>query len=162
MAKIILYIAKRVKPEFLSAVSFLTSTAGAYDTDDLGKGRRLLGYIRKTTHTAGVCFRIGSDLIIRVFDDAAYGEHIYDGKSHSGVYTVLGLGGLLHRDQSAKLLGRSRIWSGAGDHLPGQLELHGHNGTRKPDIGEVEAHHQHPVLLALRENKTRRGDIGSH
>ena len=51
--------------------------------------------------------------------------------------------------------------SEAGDHLPGQLELHGHNGTRKPDIGEVEAH-QHPVLLALRENKTRRGDIGTH
>ena len=92
VAKIILYIAKRVKPECLSAVSFLTSTAGAYDTDDLGKGRRLLGYIRKT-HTAGVCFRIGSDLIIRVFVDAAYGEHIHDGKSHSGAYTVLGLGG---------------------------------------------------------------------
>ena len=34
-------------------------------------------------------FRIGSDLIIRVYVDAAYGVHIHDGKSHSGAYTVL-------------------------------------------------------------------------
>jgi hypothetical protein len=53
----VLYIAKRVKPECLTAVSFLTSRVGAYDTDDLGKVRRLLGYIRKA-HTAVVCFRI--------------------------------------------------------------------------------------------------------
>ncbi len=90
----VLYIAKRVKPECLTAVSFLTSRVGAYDTDDLGKVKRLLGYIRKT-RTAGVCFRIGSDLVIRVYVDAAYGVHIHDGKSHSGAYTVLGVGGPL-------------------------------------------------------------------
>ena len=90
----VLYIAKRVKPECLTAVSFLTSRVGVYDIDDLGKVRRLLGYIRKT-RTAGVCFRIGSDMIIRVYVDAAYGVHIHDGKSHSGAYTVLGAGGPL-------------------------------------------------------------------
>ena len=43
-----------------------------------------------------MCFRIGSDLIIRVYVDAAYGVHIHDGKLHSGAYTtVLGIGGLL-------------------------------------------------------------------
>jgi hypothetical protein len=61
------YVAKtkRVKPECLTVVSFLTSRVGAYDIDDLGKVRRLLGCIRKTL-TAGVCFCIGSDLVIRV------------------------------------------------------------------------------------------------
>ena len=49
------------------------------DIDDLKKVRRLLGYIRKT-RTAGVYFRIGSDLIIRVYVDTAYGVHIHDGK----------------------------------------------------------------------------------
>ena len=34
-------------------------------------------------------------MIIRVYVDAAYGVHIYDGKSHSGAYTVLGPGGPL-------------------------------------------------------------------
>ena len=33
----VLYIAKRVKPECLKAVSFLTSRVGVYDIDDLGK-----------------------------------------------------------------------------------------------------------------------------
>ena len=42
-----------------------------------------------------MCFRIGSDIIIRVYVDAAYGVHIHDGKSHSGAYTVLGAGGPL-------------------------------------------------------------------
>jgi hypothetical protein len=90
----ILYLAKRVKPECLTAVSFLTSRVGQYDVDDLGKVKRLLGYIRKT-RDSGVCFRIGSDMIIRVYVDAAYGVHIHDGKSHSGAYTVLGKGGPL-------------------------------------------------------------------
>ena len=41
-----------------------------------------------------MCFRIGSDLIIRVYVDAAYGILIHDGKSHSGTYTVFGVGGV--------------------------------------------------------------------
>jgi hypothetical protein len=87
----VLYIAKRVKSECLTAVSFFTSRVGVYDVDYLGKVKRLLGYIRKTW-TAGVCFRIGSDRSIRVYVDAAYGVHIHDGKSHSGAYTVFGAG----------------------------------------------------------------------
>ena len=91
----VLYIAKRVKSECLTAVSFFTSRVGVYDVDYLGKVKRLLGYIRKTW-TAGVCFRIGSDRSIRVYYvDAAYGVHIHDGKSHSGAYTVFGAGGPL-------------------------------------------------------------------
>ena len=35
----VLYIAKRVKPECLTVVSFLTSRVGVYDVDDLGKVR---------------------------------------------------------------------------------------------------------------------------
>jgi len=69
----VLYIAKRVKPECLSVVSFLTSRVGAYDIDHLGIVKRLLGYIRKTRT----------------------GVHIHDKKSHSGAYTVLGIGGPL-------------------------------------------------------------------
>ena len=83
-----------MKPECLTTVSFLTSRVGAYDTDDLGKVKRLLECTRKT-RTAGVCVRIGSDLVIRVYVDAAYGVHIHEGKSHSGAYTVLGVGGPL-------------------------------------------------------------------
>ena len=66
----------------------------------------------------------------------------------------------LFAQASSKLLGRPRIRSGASDHLPGQLELHGDNGERRPNIGEITAH-QHPIFLALRENKIRRGDASA-
>jgi hypothetical protein len=176
-----------VKPECLTAVSFLTSRVGAYDTDDLGKVRRLLGYIRKTW-TAGVCFRIGSDLVIRVYVDAAYGVHIHDGKSHSGAYTVLGVGGPLEaksgkqknvtkssreaeldrgiirscrtRNKSSQFSRWPRIRNSTSDNLPGQHELHGDNGTGRPDIREITAH-QYPVFLVVRKNKIRRGDAGA-
>lgn len=68
--------------------------------------KRLLGYIRKT-RTAGVCFRIGSDMIIRVYVDAAYGVHIYDRKSHSGAYTILGAGGSLETKSGKQKMLRS-------------------------------------------------------
>ena len=83
----VLYIAMRVKPAAgLTAVNFLILRVGVFDIDDFGKVRRLLGYIRKTW-TAGVCFRIGSNMIIRVYVNAAYGVvHIHDGESHSGTW----------------------------------------------------------------------------
>ena len=42
----LLYVAKRVKPEMLTAVAFLTTRAVAPDTDDMAKLQRALGYLR--------------------------------------------------------------------------------------------------------------------
>ena len=167
----VLYIAKRFKPECLTVVSFLTSRVVVYDVDDLGKVRRLLGYIRKI-RTAGVCFRIGSDMIIRVYVDAAYGvHHIHDGKSHSRAYTVLGAGRHLEAKQknvtksstetelvvalsdhtsrgiNLKKFLRPMIWSGSSDHLSRQPELYGNNGARRTHLRKIKAY-QHPILLA--------------
>ena len=41
----ILYVAKRVKPECLTTVSFLSTRVNCCDTDDLTKLDRLLGYV---------------------------------------------------------------------------------------------------------------------
>ena len=48
----LLYICKRVRPECLTAVSFLTTRVHKCDTDDLAKLHRVLGYIL-ATRTAG-------------------------------------------------------------------------------------------------------------
>jgi hypothetical protein len=40
----LLYLAKRVRPEMLTAISFLTTRVQACDQDDLAKLRRALGY----------------------------------------------------------------------------------------------------------------------
>ena len=62
----ILYLAKRVKPECLTAVAFLSTRVTVSDIDDLAKLRRLLGYIRHCTQ---------SELMVKAFIDAAYGVH---------------------------------------------------------------------------------------
>ena len=85
----ILYLAKRVKPECLTAVAFLSTRVTVADIDDLAKLRRLLEYI-KHTRTRGIVLRIGPTMIVRAYIDAAYGAHQDSGKSHTGCAIVLG------------------------------------------------------------------------
>jgi len=94
----LLYVAKRVKPEMLAAVSFLTTRALEPDEDDLAKLKRALGYLRGDKDR-GIILRIG-DRIDQVhgYVDAAYGVHTSSGRSQSGAATVLGdcAGGPIH------------------------------------------------------------------
>ena len=90
-----LYLAKRVKPECLAAVAFLSTRVTMSDSDDMSKLMRLLGYILGTRDT-GITFKIGDTMSINVFIDAAYGVHSDSGKSHTGCAIVLGEGGPLY------------------------------------------------------------------
>ena len=85
------YLAKRVKPECLTAVNFLSSRVQCCDSDDLAKLRRLLGYVLETKERGG-CLRIGDAVDVRVYVDAAYGVHT-DGRSQSGMYMTIGEAG---------------------------------------------------------------------
>jgi len=88
----ILYLAKRVRPECLTAVSFLTTRVHKCDLDDLAKLRRLLGYLLKT-RDRGIILRIGENMTVKGFIDASYGIHDDSGKSHTGCAIVIGDGG---------------------------------------------------------------------
>ena len=90
----LLYLAKRVRPECLTAVAFLTTRVTLCDIDDLAKLRRLLGYLR-LTRERGVVLRIGDEMVVRAYIDAAYGVHQDTGKSHTGCAIVLGEAGPL-------------------------------------------------------------------
>eukprot|EP00597_Dinobryon_sp_UTEXLB2267_P014480 CAMPEP_0170111028 /NCGR_PEP_ID=MMETSP0020_2-20130122/8228_1 /TAXON_ID=98059 /ORGANISM="Dinobryon sp., Strain UTEXLB2267" /LENGTH=695 /DNA_ID=CAMNT_0010336473 /DNA_START=18 /DNA_END=2106 /DNA_ORIENTATION=+ len=87
-----LYIAKRVRPECLTAVSFLTTRVNCCDVDDLAKLRRLLGYLL-ATRERGITIRLGDKVRVAVYIDAAYGVHTNSGRSHGGVCTVVGEAG---------------------------------------------------------------------
>ena len=55
------------------------------DIDDMAKLKRLLG-----TRHRGIVLRIGENMTVRAYIDAAYGVHSGTGKSHTGCAIVLG------------------------------------------------------------------------
>ena len=76
-------LAKRVRPDILLAVSFLTTRVQSPDLDDAHKLQRLLKYINGS-QTLGVILRAESPLKIHAYIDASYGVH-KDGKRHSSL-----------------------------------------------------------------------------
>jgi hypothetical protein len=90
-----LYLAKRVRPECLTAVAFLTTRVQVCDKDDLGKLTRLLGYLVGTPHR-GIVLRVGESVSVSAYIDAAYGVHTASGKSHTGCTIFVGLGGSVY------------------------------------------------------------------
>jgi hypothetical protein len=91
----LLYLAKRVKPECLTTVSYLATRVNKADTDDVGKLNRLLRYLR---YSAGRGIRLcpgERGVCVRAYIDAAYGVHV-DGKSHTGSALMIGDNGLCY------------------------------------------------------------------
>ncbi len=85
----LLYLSKRVRPECLAAVAFLTARVHEVDEDDMGKLRRLIGYLR-ATQNRGIMLRIGDNVAVCAYTDASYMVHKSSGKSHTGCAIVLG------------------------------------------------------------------------
>jgi len=103
----LLYLAKRVRPECLTAVSFLATRVHACDIDDLAKLRRLHGYI-KGTPDRGIALRVGENMTVKGYIDAAYGVHSGSGKSHTGCAIVLGeTGAIFVKSAKQKIVTKS-------------------------------------------------------
>ena len=91
----LLYIGKRIFPEILTAVAYLTTRINVVDKDDMGKLGRVQGYIR-TAKDRGIRLHIGPGaIIVRAHVDAAYNVH-RDSKSHTGCTVTVGDGGAIY------------------------------------------------------------------
>ena len=88
----VLYVAKRVKPECLTAVAFLSTRVEVCDEDDLAKLHRLIRYLRASRHR-GIALCIGDFMDVSGYIDAAYGVHTASGRSHTGCSIVIGNAG---------------------------------------------------------------------
>ena len=90
-----LYLAKRARPDCLTAVAFLATRVTKCSVDDLVKLDRLMRYLW-ATRDRGIVFAPGSKGIdVSVLIDAAYGVHP-DGRSHTGSCIVVGDKGAVH------------------------------------------------------------------
>ena len=86
----VLYLAKRVRPDLLVSVSFLTRRVQNPDTDDQRKLERLIKYIRATKHL-GIRLSADKCLAVMAYIDASFAPHT-DMKSHTGAMITLGRG----------------------------------------------------------------------
>jgi len=90
----LVYLAKRVRPECIVAVAFLATRMNAVNVDDIVKLKRVLGYVRATQYR-GIVLRVGNEMAVHAYIDAAYGVHQSSGKSHIGCAIVLGDAGVI-------------------------------------------------------------------
>lgn len=86
----LLYLAKRVRPDILLAVSFLSTRVLHPDIDDEAKLFRILRYLNGSREL-GIILEAQFPAITKAFIDAAYGIHS-NGMSHSGLAITLGGG----------------------------------------------------------------------
>ena len=99
----ILYLAKRTKPECLTAVSYLATRVNKCTVDDVEKLQRLVRYLNATKTTGVVLMPGAGGISVKLYVDASYGVH-YDGKSHTGSCIVIGDVGAVHCRSSKQLI----------------------------------------------------------
>eukprot|EP01033_Poteriospumella_lacustris_P016756 gene16756-11987_t len=96
----LLYLCKRVRPDMLTAVSYLTTRVKCPTDEDLEKLTRVLKYLNATRGLGIVLERTSKAPIAYI--DASFGVHD-DYKSHSGLIVTLGKGPLIVSSSKQRL-----------------------------------------------------------
>jgi len=97
----LLYLGKRVRPDILTAVSFLVKRVSKPTREDLRKLERVIRYIRGTSQL-GIVLEASKNLGVLGYIDASYGVH-QDLKSHSGCVIGIGRGPIYAKSGAQKL-----------------------------------------------------------
>ena len=101
----LLYLAKRVRPEILTAISFLSSRVSCATVEDMSKLNRVLAYLNVEPNL-GLVLEAHQQLEIHAYVDASYGVHA-DGKSHTGGVISIGSGAAFVKSSKQKLVSKS-------------------------------------------------------
>ena len=85
----LLYISKRIRPDILLAVNFLTTRVQTPTKEDNEKLKRVLKYLNGTKHR-GLRLKIGKSVFVHSYIDASFATHNQDAKSHTGATVGIG------------------------------------------------------------------------
>lgn len=100
------YLAKRVRPDLLTALSFLVTRTTAPTLQDFGKLTRVFNYLA-ASKGFGIVLRPGEgDVQVKGYVDASYATHP-NAKSHTGVIIFLGSGPVYVRSTKQTLVTKS-------------------------------------------------------
>jgi hypothetical protein len=98
------YLAKRTRPDLLTAISFLSTRVQSPTKQDEQKLSRVLKYLNTTTGRKIVLKQLHDHPVAYV--DAAYGVHV-DCKSHTGIFITLGEGPIFVKSTKQKINSKS-------------------------------------------------------
>jgi hypothetical protein len=101
----LLYLAKRVRPDILLPVVFLTTRVVAPTEQDWRKLDRVIRYLGGTKEM-GVRYEFIDDDILPCYVDASFGVH-EDGKSHTGSVILFGGGPIYVNSRKQKIVTKS-------------------------------------------------------
>ena len=101
----LLYLAKRVRPDLLTAVSFLTTRVSVATVEDQQKLERVFKYLNATPEM-GLVLQASKDLCLLAYIDASFAVH-EDFKSRTGGVLSLGKGAVWFTSAKQKLVSKS-------------------------------------------------------
>ena len=99
------YLAKRVRPDILAAVSFCATRVLSPSDQDQVKLERILGYL-STTLDQKLLLRIGDSMEVRAYVDSSFGTYP-DSKSVTGTVIFLGGAPIYFKSSKQKVVTRS-------------------------------------------------------
>ena len=113
-----LYLGKRVRPDIMTTVSFLTTRVQDSTEEDMLKLRRLIRYLNRTIHEK-LTISMSTKLQLSAYIDASFAVH-HNMKSHSGVVLTLGQGFFYVKSTKQKMVSKSSTEAeliAVSDHL---------------------------------------------
>lgn len=162
----LLYMAKRARPDVLTATSFLTTRCQAPTEQDWAKLVRIGKYLYGAKD---LCLRLAADHEVKInaFIDASFASH-QDGKSHTGETVTLGKGAIFNKSSKQKLVAKSSTEAeliGLSDGLPHVLWMKNFLQAQGYEIGPAIIHQDNKSTIVLAEkgrsttNRTRHVSI---
>jgi hypothetical protein len=162
----LLYMAKRARPDILTAVAFLTTRCTCPTAQDWNKLVRAVKYL-KGTRDLGLKLSADGGISIDAYIDASFACH-KDGKSHTGQFVTIGLGAVFCKSSKQKLVAKSSTEAeliGLSDGLP--IVLWGNNFLKSQgyEVGPATIHQDNKSTITLAEkgrsttNRTRHVSI---
>ena len=97
----LLYLSKRVRPDLLTAISFLSKRVKSATVQDMKKLQRVIRYLRGTS-TLGIILQANNYVCIYAYVDASYGVHS-NLRSQTGCIIGLGCGPVYCKSTAQKI-----------------------------------------------------------
>ena len=149
----LLYLAKRVRPDILVAVSYLTKRVQCPNDEDINKLERVIKYIRHTKDK-GIVLEGSKTLQVEAYVDASHGIH-EDFRGHTGSTISIGFGPVYSKSGGQKINTKSSAESelvGLSDSTGQIVWTRNFLISQGYDIGPATIYQDNQSTMALIKN----------